>query len=239
MSTSLIIISLTLLAGLAMPFGALIANIEHIKVDWLEAEFRHGVIAFGGGALLSAIALVLVPEGIQHLNVYASSLFFIAGGFVFMTVDIILDKFKTSASQLLAMLSDFIPESLALGATFAINESGAFLLAILIALQNIPEGFNAFRELKDSSSMSASKLIVSFSLMAMLGPIAGLSGYFWLTSYPQMVAAIMLFAAGGIMYSVFQDIAPQVPLKKHWAPPIGAVFGFVLGLIGFMLTTGY
>jgi ZIP family zinc transporter len=46
----------------------------------------------------------------------------------------------------------------------------------------------------------------------------------------------MLFASGGILYSIFQDIAPQAKLDKHWFPPMGGVFGFALGLIGFMLT---
>lgn len=46
----------------------------------------------------------------------------------------------------------------------------------------------------------------------------------------------MLFAAGGILYSVFQDIAPQAKLNKHWLPTLGAVLGFALGLAGFMMT---
>jgi len=47
----------------------------------------------------------------------------------------------------------------------------------------------------------------------------------------------MLFASGGILYSIFQDLAPQVKLEKHWAPPMGALLGFVLGMLGLMLTT--
>ena len=46
------------------------------------------------------------------------------------------------------MLSEFIPESIALGAAFATGENGAFTLVDLIALQNLLEGFNAYRELK-------------------------------------------------------------------------------------------
>ena len=75
-----------------------------------------------------------------------------------------------------------------------------------------------------------------FASMAVLGPIAGVSGYIWLPDYPVIVAAIMLFASGAILYSIFQDIAPQVKLEKHWAPPMGAVLGFVLGMVGLMLT---
>ena len=45
----------------------------------------------------------------------------------------------------------------------------------------------------------------------------------------------MLFAAGGILYLTFEDIAPQARLERHWAPPIGAVCGFALALLGEML----
>ena len=65
---SLLLYGMPLLAGLAMPLGAAIANFEKINTQWLEDEFRHGVMAFGGGALISAVALVLVPEGIEHLD---------------------------------------------------------------------------------------------------------------------------------------------------------------------------
>lgn len=40
---------LALLGGLAMPLGAWIARIERITPLWLENEFSHFIIAFGGG----------------------------------------------------------------------------------------------------------------------------------------------------------------------------------------------
>jgi len=231
-----LVIMFTLIAGLAMPAGAVIARIEHFQSQWFEEEFRHLVIAFGGGALLSAVALVLVPEGIANLSLTTSLVFFIAGSLSFMAIDILLVKIDTPASQLAAMLADFIPESVALGAAFATGKSNAVLLAVLIALQNLPEGFNAFREMREGNKFSANRLLVIFSALALFGPSAGLSGYFWLADYPDYVSAIMLFASGGILYSIFQDIAPQAKLDKHWFPPMGGVFGFALGLIGFMLT---
>ncbi len=202
-----------------------------------EEELRHGVMAFGGGALLSAVALVLVPEGIANLKPLPACIFFFVGGFSFMALDIYLKKIDTPASQLVAMLSDFIPESIALGAAFATGSSHAFLLAGLIALQNLPEGFSAYQELNATSTYKPKKIIIMFLLMAILGPVAGVSGYIWLSGYPVIVAAIMLFASGGILYSIFQDIAPQVKLEKHWVAPMGAVLGFMLGMLGLMLTT--
>lgn len=231
----LIIIMFTTLAGIAMPIGAAIASIETIRPRWLEREFRHAVIAFGGGALLSAVALALVPDAITHVSPLFVAIYFFAGALAFMLLDIYLYRIKTSASQFAAMLSDFIPESIVLGGAFAINKNSAFLLAILIALQNMPEAFNSYRELRKSTSYSSSKIIVIFALTAILGPIAGVTGYLYLSDYATIVSAIMLFASGSILYSVFQDIAPQAKLKKHWAPSMGAVLGFLAGVIGHML----
>lgn len=229
------VILLTLFAGLSMPVGAMISHLEKIKPVWLENEIMHGITAFGGGALLSAIALVLVPEGIKDFSPWVSAALFLAGGVSFMWLDILLSKSQTSVSQLVAMLSDFIPESLALGAAIALGSKDAVLLAALIAMQNLPEGFNAFRELKRTSYYSAYKIIGCFVLLALCGPIAGSVAYFWLSEWPAFISGIMLFASGGILYAVFQDIAPQVVLEKHWAPPMGAVMGFALGLMGYML----
>ena len=229
------VITVTLLAGLAMPLGALLAKVEHIKPLWLENEFRHSVMAFGGGALLSAVGLVLVPEGIINISPLAAAFFFILGGVCFMLLDIFLNKINTPASQLAAMLSDFIPESIALGAAFATGSNSAFLLAALIGLQNLPEGFNAFREMNESPFAKPNKIILTFTAIALLGPIAGISGFYFLSDAPAILSGIMLFASGGILYSVFQDIAPQVKLEKHWLPPMGAVLGFMLGMIGQML----
>lgn len=41
--------------------------------------------------------------------------------------------------------------------------------------------------------------------------------------------------AVGILYLTFQDIAPQSRLERHWAPPLGAVLGFALALVGQLL----
>ena len=226
------IILFTLIAGLAMPIGAAIAALERIRPRWLETEVRHGVIAFGGGALLSAVTLVLVPKGMSNLSSLLVMACFSGGAILFMVLDIRLAAKNTPFSQLTAMLSDFVPEALALGATFTVSKKAGMVLAGIIALQNVPEGFNAYRELIVAREYGRTKIIGAFTLMALLGPIAGTTGYFLLSDNPMIVSGIMLFAAGGILYIIFQDIAPQSKLKNHWAPPLGAAAGFLLGILG-------
>lgn len=231
MDDILSVILLTLLAGATIPLGGLLASVEKIQPRWLEDDFRHFIMAFGGGALLAAIALVLVPEGAAALPVGLVVLWFALGSLAFMGLDILLSRKKSPASQLTAMLSDFVPEALALGAAAAGGGKGGLVLALLIALQNLPEGFNAFREIRGAGK-PASQLLLTFSLLALLGPVCGLTGYHFLAGHDEVIGAIMLFAAGGILYLIFQDIAPQAKLERHWTPPLGAVAGFLLGLVG-------
>ena len=108
------------------------------------------------------------------------------------------------------------------------------LLGLLIAVQNLPEGFNAYREMLPKNKKRSTKLIVIFVLMALLGPLFSLLGFYYLAQFPVIMSGIMLFAAGGILYSVFQDIAPQIRMENHWLPPLGGILGFLVGMIGFM-----
>lgn len=220
------------LAGATIPLGGFVAQVERIRPAWLETEFRHSVIAFGGGVLFAAIALVLVPEGMAALSLPAGLIAFGAGGVFFFAVDRLIERQGGAGAQLMAMLLDFVPESLALGAVLTSQKSVGLLLAVLIALQNFPEGFNAYRELKAAGRLPASVVLTSFCALVLLGPLAAVVGYVWLQDLHEPLGALMLFAAGGIFYLIFEDIAPQAQLERHWAPPLGAVFGFMLGMLG-------
>ena len=223
----------TTAAGITIPLGGLLASVENIQTAWLEKEFRHFVIAFGGGVLLAAVMLVLVPEGSKELDhPWAAAGIVLAGGAAFLGFERWLDQRGSGKPQLVAMLADFVPESLALGGMFAAGAAGAPLLAGLIALQNLPEGFNAYRELRDGGHAASGQVLLWMLALVPLGPAAGLLGWHFLSGMPMLLGGIMLFASGGILYLVFQDIAPQSRLERHWAPPLGAVCGFALALLG-------
>jgi len=231
------VLLLTTMAGAAIPLGGAIAMVEKISPQWIEEEFRHSVIAFGGGVLISAVALVLVPSGVKELSLGWIVTAFVSGAVAFWGLETLLARSKSSIAQLVAMLSDFIPEAIALGAAFAHGEKTGALLAVLISLQNLPEGFNAFRELNATGDIGGKKLILLLAACIPLGPLAGWIGYSHLSHYPRVVGFIMLFAASGILYLTFQDLAPQSKSTNQRAPAIGAVLGFLLGVVGQALLT--
>ena len=226
------IILFTLGAGACIPLGGLLASIERVRPQWLEKELRHSIIAFGGGILLAAVALVLVPEGIEYLGRSVwSVVILLLGGVFFFGIERWLGARRREKPQFMAMLLDYVPESLALGGAFAVGAASAPLLALFIGLQNIPEGFNAFRELK-SSRQSSRKILIFMFLLVPIGPVIGVLGWLYLSQNVVLLGATMLFASGGILYLIFQDIAPQSRMERHWAPPLGAVIGFAVGMLG-------
>ena len=48
------------------------------------------------------------------------------------------------------------------------------------------------------------------------------------------LSMILTFCAGGVLYLVFEDISPNVAMKQHFLPPLGAVAGFMVGLAGYL-----
>ena len=230
----------TTASGSCIFVGGLLARVERIRPLWLEQELRHTIIAFGGGVLMAAIAFVLVPEGQEYFRSPKIGVaIFLSGGLVFMLVERRLSVRRREFPQTMALLLDFIPESLAMGGMFALGSSSAPLLAILIGLQNIPEGFNAYREILAVAGHRKHRTLPVMFLMMMPGPIAGILGWYIAPDFPAFVGAAMLFASGGILYLLFQDIAPQSRLERHWAPTFGAVVGFCLAWIASLLVTGH
>jgi ZIP family zinc transporter len=230
-SETLEVIVYSLLAGGAIVVGGLVARILKLPEGEAREEALHAITALGGGLLLGAVALVLVPKALESLGTLSLVGSFFAGAVVVMLLDKRLATHGGSKGQLLAMLMDFLPEAVALGAVFAHDHRLGILLAFFIGAQNLPEGFNAFRELV-ASGYPARKALAVMLPLSVTGVGAALAGHLFLADHPQAVAFLMSCAAGGIVYLMFQDIARQSTMKRHWSPPLGAALGFIIGLIG-------
>ena len=220
-------------AGITVLIGGLLANLfnHHVKDSPVKYEVTHTLMSFGAGIILAAVALVLIPFGMEHLNLWLLAFFFIAGAVVFMFLDEYLEKKGGNTATLLAMMMDFIPEAVAMGAVFLTNSSMAILLAIIIGLQNLPEAFNAFRDLV-LSGMSIKKTLTNFFLLSFFGIPAALLGYYFLSDATMITAQLMTFASGGILYLLIQDIIPASKLDRNYLTSLGATAGFLVGIIG-------
>jgi ZIP family zinc transporter len=220
-------------AGITVFIGGLLANYfnHHFKESPVRKEIIHTIMSFGSGIILSALALVLIPKGMEELNLIPLAISFLVGTIVFLFIDQYLAKKGGQTATLLAMMMDFIPESIALGAVFALEPSMATLLAVFIGLQNLPEAFNSFRDLVQSG-FTVKKTLVIFFCLSFFGMAGALIGHFVLSDFPNLTAHLMIFASGGILYLLIQDIIPESKLEKNYLTSLGATLGFLVGIIG-------
>lgn len=228
-----IIIIYSFFSGITVFFGGLLSSLfeKYFKNGLIKEEILHSSISFGGGIMIAAVAFVLVPKSITELDIMPILFMFLSGAMFFLFLDKYIEKKGGSISQLLAMLMDFIPEAIALGALFASDHNLGLLLAIFIGLQNLPESFNSYLDLRKSGFTSKKCLFFLF-LLSFLGLFSVILGDLFLSNMPQVTASLMLFASGGILYLIFQDIAPMSKLKNSTFPALGVNFGFLIGIIG-------
>jgi ZIP family zinc transporter len=121
MGNLLKVILYSFFAGVTVFLGGLLSRFfeKNFRDGFVKEEILHTSIAFGGGILVAAVALVLVPEGMNLLPLVPMVVIFLAGAVLFFFSDRFLEKKGGTISQLLAMLMDFVPEAIALGAVFA------------------------------------------------------------------------------------------------------------------------
>jgi ZIP family zinc transporter len=233
----LVLIILSVLTGMAAFLGASLGWLDEHKEGLISDEMRRAIISFGGGALIGAVGLVLVPHGLDSQPLWLGLATFLAGGLVFLLIDRTLKRRGTPVSQLIALNLDFIPEAIVLGAVISTNFEMALFLTIIIIAQNLPEGFNAYREIRQSHAGFLRKHVLQImSGCIVIGPVSALAGYSLFTLDNLILGSIMTFCAGGILYLVFEDVAPDAHQAGDRKPAFGAVIGFSVALIGFGLT---
>jgi len=225
------VILYSLASGVTVIIGGFIGKIIAFPKTQIGREISHGVVAFGGGILVAAVAFVLAPRGLQSLSLPMLIFMFFFGVFSFLYVDRFIQQRGERAGQLLSMLMDFVPEAAALGAVFSSDKKTGLFLALFIGVQNLPEAFNSFRDLVNSG-FSSNKSLLILAPFSLVGVIAAVCGYLFLVGHEGIIASLMVFSAGAILYLVFQDIAPMAKLRNHWMPTTGATLGFMLGMIG-------
>lgn len=220
-------------AGITVICGGLLANLfnHHVKDSPVKFSVIHSLMSFGAGIILSALALVLIPRGMEELDLFPIIISFSAGAIIFLSIDQYLDKKGGQTATLLAMMMDFVPESIALGAVFAVDPNTATLLAVFIGLQNLPEAFNSYRDLTLSGFTIKKTLLIFFGL-SFFGIIAALIGHFYFSESQKLTAHLMTFASGGILYLLIRDIIPESKLESKFLPSLGACLGFLIGIIG-------
>ena len=224
------VIAYTAFTGITNVVGGLLGRFEHLRHGRFRTGLLHGMVAFGGGTMLAAVALVLLPQGLAGMGGVSAALVLATGAVVFLLVDEGIERAGGTAAQFVAMVMDFIPGSLALGAVFGTGGNLGPVLAVLLSMNNVPQGFNAYKELK-SKNWSAIRIITAIAVTIPIGVSSGLIGLFFLAERPLVLASLYVFSSGGLLYLMMHDIFPVAHQRKHWWPTMLGIVGFLAGIL--------
>jgi ZIP family zinc transporter len=92
------------------------------------------------------LPLYWIPEGTIRQSHLSSIINFGLGGVCFMFIDILLEKSGSKLAQFFAMMLYFVPETIIFGVISGKIDQAIFI-AIVIAAQNIPEGYEAYNQM--------------------------------------------------------------------------------------------
>ena len=132
-----------------------------------------------------------------------------------------------------------IPEGMAVGVVFAgflsgnagIDLLGAMLLSIGIAIQNIPEGAIISVPLKMEGSKK-SKAFLYGVLSGIVEPIGAFLTVALLNYVVPLLPYLLSFAAGAMIYVVFEELVPEMHENgKSTIGIIGVAIGFIIMMI--------
>ena len=220
----LMVMGITLFAGGTSFIGALIAKYVNFSTSVILF-----LTAFGAGILISAAIFEMVIQAEKTIGIVPTLLFFILGAIIFTIADIIAVKKGGGADILIGIGLDTIPESLSIGASIAAGP--AFAIALLIGIQNIPEGIAAYKEMRTGKTAftNSKKALYAIGVISIIPVILGLVGLFFLQGLHYIIGLILALSAGGIFYMLFYDMIPKAHKERKWLPTFGAVLGFIIG----------
>jgi ZIP family zinc transporter len=235
--------------GAALGWGALAAS--SLVVGALLAFARHWpdrqvglVLAFGAGALISAVSFELAAEGLRVGSLGATAIGLGAGALTYYGLDgTIARRFSSGRGRggrgsgsdpgtalALGAFLDGIPEQLVLGIGLAAGEGVGIGLLVAIFVSNLPEAIGSASEMRESGTERA-KVLRLWGLVAAICTLASVAGYAIADAASgELRAGIDGFAAGALLVMLIDSMVPEATRES------GRVAGLVTTL-GFAVAT--
>jgi ZIP family zinc transporter len=231
-----------LLGGGALVIGALIAWFLRVPSTVVA-----GVMAFGSGVLISAVAFDLMEEAARTGGLGPTALGFLGGAVVYLAANAVLarrgaqhrkrsgdqqpsedEQEGSGAAIAVGALLDGVPESVVLGV--GLLAGGAVSLPVLAAvfISNVPEGLSSAAGMK-RSGRSAAYVFGVWTTIAVLSGLSALIGYLALGGAPpELIAVITAVAAGAILTMIADTMIPEAFENAHLWTGLITTVGFLV-----------
>ena len=233
-----------ILAGILIPFAGTTlgsAMVFFMRKEMNE-KVQKLLLGFASGVMIAASVWSLLIPAIEMAEqektiawIPASVGFLLGMGFLLLLDTItphlhftedepegIPSHLKKTTMLVLAVTLHNIPEGMAVGVTFAgvltenttMSMTGAFALAIGIAIQNFPEGAIISMPLQ-SQEISKTRAFVYGTLSGIVEPVGAFLTILLTGLVVPLLPYLLSFAAGAMIYVVVEELIPEAQSGEH------------------------
>ena len=241
------------IVGVMIPFigTSLGSGLVFFLKKRMNEKVQKMIVGFAAGVMIAASIWSLILPAVemaekQGVVAWApATIGFIFGVFFLIVTNHIAEKIEKSKDGkklnmlLFSVTLHNIPEGMAVGVCFAgflagnagIDLLEAMLLAIGIAIQNIPEGAIISMPLK-MEGLSKKKSFVYGVLSGIVEPISAFVTMLLLNIIVPLLPYLLSFAAGVMIYVVVEELIPEIHTgNKSKLGVIGVTIGFIIMMI--------
>jgi ZIP family zinc transporter len=210
-------------AASSLVIGALVS----LARPWPD-ELVGLVLAFGAGALISAVSFDLFEEGQRIGGPGTVAVGLAAGALTYFVLDGLVDRLGAGASLALGALLDGVPEQMVLGIGIAAGEGVGVGLLVAIFVSNLPEAIGSSTDLRKAGHTPATirRVWLAVAGVCTLATVAGF-GLADATS-GDLQAAINGFAAGALLVMLIDSMIPEAARKAGRPAGLVTVVGFAV-----------
>jgi len=186
------------------------------------------VLAFGAGALISAVSFDLFEEGLKVGRAAAVAAGLAAGALTYFVCDRAVERLGEGGSLALGSLLDGVPEQAVLGIGIAAGEGVSVSLLAAIFVSNLPEAIGASTDLREGG-WRPSRIGLLWIVVATVCTVATVAGYAIADAAGgDLRAAINGFAAGALLVMLVDSMIPEATRKAGRVAGLVTVLGFAV-----------
>jgi len=218
-----------LLWGAVAASSLVIGGVLALLRDW-SPRLVGLVLAFGAGALISAVSFDLFEEGQALGGPIPVAVGLAAGALTYFTLDRLVETKLPGAGPALALgaLLDGIPEQAVLGIGLGAGEKVSIGLLAAIFVSNLPEAIGASSDLR-SAGRTPMQIRLLWLGVAVVCTVATVGGYLLADATGgDFRAAINGFAAGALLVMLVDSMIPDATKKAKGLAGLATVLGFAV-----------
>jgi ZIP family zinc transporter len=191
------------------------------------------VLAFGAGALVSAVSFELAEEGIDVGGLGWTAAGIAAGALTYFVLDGLIERRLSGAAGIglaLGAFLDGVPEQLVLGIGIASGEGVGIGLLVAIFISNLPEATGSASEMLEHGTPRRDVLLL-WGGVAVVCAAATVAGWALASSASEAArAAIDGFAAGALVVMLIDSMIPDARVDAGRVAGVVATLGFAVAI---------